>query len=324
MEGYKKANPKLWTGRSSDQKLYLHEKVKYIDLKTNATEGLPKKSFAILGYDCDEGVRRNQGRIGAAEGPDAIRSALAKLPNHLSENTDLFDLGSIRCIQGDMETAQIRLAEYVEHILKQNCLPILLGGGHDIAYGHYKGIRQFLGKDKRIGIINFDAHFDLRSNNIGNNSGTPFFQIAQDCATEGTSFHYLCLGIRKDANTRVLFQSAKELGVRYIEKERFNMYFLEEVQREVLQFIEEVDCIYTSIDMDGFSSAYAPGVSSPYPSGYSPEVVFEVLRSIVHSKKVIGIDVAEMNPSYDIDNQTAKMAAALLHFAVHQTDLLQP
>ncbi len=324
MEGYKKANPKLWTGRSSDQKLYLHEKVKYIDLKTIATERLPKKSIAILGYDCDEGVRRNQGRIGAAEGPDAIRSALAKLPNHLSENTDLFDLGSIRCVQGDMETAQIRLAEYVEQILKQNCLPILLGGGHDIAYGHYKGIRQFLGKDKRIGIINFDAHFDLRSNNIGNNSGTPFFQIAQDCATEGTSFNYLCLGIRKDANTRVLFQSAKELGVRFIEKERFNMYFLEEVQREVLQFIEEVDCIYTSIDMDGFSSAYAPGVSSPYPSGYSPEVVFEVLRSIVHSKKVIGIDVAEMNPTYDIDNQTAKMAAALLHFSVHQTDLLQP
>jgi formiminoglutamase len=324
MEGYQKANPKLWTGRNSGQTLYLHEKVKHFDLSTDKIDGLPKNSFALLGYICDEGVKRNHGRIGAAAGPDAIRSAFAKLPNHHSENTHLFDLGSIRCDKGDMETAQNRLADCVRQILQQKCLPILLGGGHDIAYGNYKGIRQFLGPGKRIGIINFDAHFDLRSNENGNNSGTPFFQIAQDCATEGSSFHYLCLGIRKDANTKALFQTATDLGVGFVEKDRFNLFFWEEVQQKILRFMDEVDCIYTSIDIDGFSSAYAPGASSPYPNGYAPEVVFEVLRSIVRSKKLISLDIAEMNPSYDIDNQTAKLAAALIHFVISETDLLQP
>ena len=324
MKGYQKPNPKLWTGRHSAQKLYLHEKVNLFDLNTDKIDRLPKNSLTILGYACDEGVKRNQGRVGAAAGPDAIRSAFAKLPNHLSENTLLFDMGSIGCDDGDMEAAQTRLADAVQQLLQQKCLPILLGGGHDIAYGHYKGIRQFLGRGKRIGIINFDAHFDLRSNETGNNSGTPFFQIAQDCAAEGTSFHYLCLGIRKDANTSVLFQTAQDLGVGFIEKDRFNLLYLEEVQQKLLHFIGEVDCIYTSIDIDGFSSAYAPGASSPYPNGYAPEVVFEVLRSIVGSKKLISIDLAEMNPTYDIDNQTAKLAAALIHFVIHGTGLLQP
>jgi formiminoglutamase len=324
MKGYQKPNPNHWTGRHSAEKLYLHEKVNLFDLNTDTIDRLPKNSLTLLGYACDEGVKRNQGRIGAAAGPDAIRSAFAKLPNHLTENTLIFDMGSICCDDGDMESAQIRLADCVRQILQQKCLPILLGGGHDIAYGHYKGIRQFLGRGKRIGIINFDAHFDLRSIENGNNSGTPFFQIAQDCETEGSSFHYLCLGIRKDANTRVLFQTATDLGVRFIEKDRFNLLFLEEVQQKLLRFIEEVDYIYTSIDIDGFSSAYAPGASSPYPNGYAPEVVFEVLGSIVRSEKLIGIDVAEMNPDYDIDHQTAKLSAALIHFVIHETGLLQP
>jgi formiminoglutamase len=324
MRGYQKPNPKLWTGRHSAQKLYLHEKVTLFDLDTDSMDRLPKNSLTLLGYACDEGVKRNQGRIGAAKGPDAIRSALAKMPNHLTENTHLYDLGNVGCDDGDMEAAQIRLAEAVQQLLQHKCLPILLGGGHDIAYGHYKGIRQFLGREKRIGIINFDAHFDLRANETGNNSGTPFFQIAQDCAAEGSAFHYLCLGIRKDANTSVLFRTARDLGVGFIEKDRFNLFYLEEVRQKLLQFMGKVDFIYTSIDIDGFSSAYAPGASSPYPNGYAPEVVFEVLRNIVGSEKLIGIDVAEMNPTYDIDHQTAKLAAALMHFAIHETALLQP
>ena len=316
MANYRKTKANIWTGRISEQQLYLHEKVRCIDLDEQNLD-TTKKNIALLGYACDEGVKRNQGRIGAFKGPDAIRSQLGKMPNHLASEIQLLDAGTVECLDSDMESAQEALSHKVAQLLAQNTFPILMGGGHDIAYGHYNGIKKQLGKSKSIGIINFDAHFDLRSNEKGNNSGTPFYQIAEDCKKEGTTFNYLCLGIRKDANDQKLFQTANDLAVHYIENKQFKLQYAEQVARMVLEFIREVDYIYTTVDLDGFSSAYAPGVSAPSPLGFAPDIVLETLEMIIDSKKLISLDITEMNPKYDRDNQTAKLAASLIHFTLH-------
>jgi len=317
MNQYLETNTALWTGRKSGQKLYLHEKVQCINIEKDSILSASEKSFTLLGYACDEGVKRNKGRKGAFKGPKAIRKALAKLPNHLDDKTALIDAGSLEFIDSKLENIQAHLSEKVAHLLDQNTFPILLGGGHDIAYGHYNGIKNHVGKNKTIGIINFDAHLDLRSNENGNNSGTPFYQIAEDCKKDGTAFEYLCLGIRKDANDKILLKTASDLGVTYVENTKFKSNYAEHVVREVLDFIREVDHVYVTIDLDGFSSAYAMGVSAPSPMGFSPDIVLETLQMIIDSKKLISLDIAEMNPKYDIDNQTAKLAASLIHFVIH-------
>lgn len=320
MHTYSKTDPLIWTGRKSGQQLYLHEKVVCLDLYSEKVPDINRRAWAILGYACDEGVKRNQGRIGAAMGPDAIRKQLSKLPNHLTEETVLLDTGTIDCKDGDLKKTQTVLARSVTQLLMQNTFPILLGGGHDIAFGHYNGIKKYLaleGKKKTIGIINFDAHFDLRSNETNTNSGTPFYQIAQECTLDNAPFKYMCLGIREDANSKILFETAKDLKVSYIDKTRFNPTHFNKVSKKIKQFIKEVDYIYTTIDMDGFSSAYAPGVSAASPMGFCPDMVLECLNIIMDSKKMIGLDIAEMNPTYDIDHQTAKLAASLVHFIIH-------
>lgn len=314
MLDYKITAPELWTGRTSEQELYVHEKVQCISLDELDIKNV--KTIALLGYACDEGVKRNEGRIGAVHGPDAIRKSLGRFPNHLATETLLLDCGSIHCVNDALEIAQNNLTEKIALLLAKNALPIVLGGGHDIAYGHFNGIKKHLG-NKKIGIINFDAHFDLRKNNSGNNSGTPFYQIAQDCKAENSTFNYLCLGIRKDANDKILFETAAKLDVKYLETEHFNMHYIEHVQLILMQFIEDVAYIYTTIDLDGFSSAYAPGVSAPSPMGFSPDIVLESLKVIIDSKKLISLDIAEMNPNYDSDGQTAKLAASLVHFVMH-------
>lgn len=313
MKGYKATKPELWAGRKSDQKLYLHEKVQcgsFDDITPNTT-------IALLGYACDEGVKRNLGRAGAVAGPDTIRTQLAKMPNHLDKNVGFVDQGNITCDDGEMESAQKLLAQHVAQLLKKKNFPILLGGGHDIALGHYNGIREYLGNDKSIGIINFDAHLDLRSNVNGNNSGTPFFQIAEECRKKDTSFNYLCLGIRKDANDRNLYRTARVLGVEHLECKDFTIENADLIVRTLLDFITKVDHVYVTIDLDGFSSAYAPGVSAPSPMGFSPKVVIESLELILKSDKLISMDIAEINPKYDIDNHTAKLAASLIHYVMH-------
>ncbi len=317
MSQYRKTNTEVWSGRKSGQLLYLHEKVQCINIEKESIRKEIKKSFTLLGYACDEGVQRNQGRIGAVDGPAAIRKSLAKLPNHLENDTALFDAGTLECIDGKLENIQTQLAEKVTQLLQQGTLPILIGGGHDIAYGHYNGIKNYLEKEKTIGIINFDAHFDLRSNENGNNSGTPFFQIAEDCKKDNRPFKYLCLGIRQDANDRSLFTTASQLQVEVIKRNDFTMKNILKVSSLLSKFIEKVDCVYVTIDLDGFSSAYASGVSAPSPMGFTPEIVLETLKVILNSKKLISLDIAEMNPKYDIDNQTAKLASSLIHYIIH-------
>jgi formiminoglutamase len=315
MLAYKKTPPELWSGRTSEQKLYLHEKV-HCSAIDDITRAKNQKTIVLLGYACDEGVKRNQGRIGAANGSDAIRQSLGKFPNHLADDMELLDCGTILCREGKMEQAQEDLSQTIAQLLSLNTFPIVLGGGHDIAFGHYQGIKKHLG-NKKIGIINFDAHFDLRLNTSGNNSGTPFYQIAQECKKEGSVFNYMCLGIRRDANDKTLFETADSLNVKYLETAHFNMHYLEHVQLILMQFIEDVDYVYTTIDLDGFSSAYAPGVSAPSPMGFAPNIVLESLRVILDSKKLVSLDIAEMNPTYDSDGQTAKLAASLVHYVMH-------
>jgi len=190
---YQNPSKENWKGRISNKKLYLHEKVDLYSI--SSLQKTKKKTVALLGYACDEGVKRNQGRIGAKDGPNAIRRQLGKMPNHLPNKQQLIDIGDVYCESGKMEEAQQTITTYVFQLLEKKILPILLGGGHDIAYGHYNGIKKHLKTKKNtIGIINFDAHFDLRSNQLENTSGTPFYQIAE----ENTNFHYLCLGIRED------------------------------------------------------------------------------------------------------------------------------
>ncbi len=316
MANYKNPTAKFWIGRSSNQRLYLHEKVQCVALE-EIEDTLIKKGVALIGYCCDEGVKRNQGRTGAKEGAKVIRQALAKMPNHLEDSISLFDVGDIHCSQGNMEEAQSTLQEAITKLLSMKAFPIVLGGGHDVAYGHFNGIKKFVQRSKqRLGIINFDAHFDLRSNENGNNSGTPFYQIAKDCKESSEEFKYLCLGIREDANDRKLFETAQELEVKFLLRDTFRMQFVEEINKWITAFLNSVDFVYVTIDLDGFSSAFAPGVSAPSPMGFSQDIVLESLKTILNSKKLISLDIAEMNPKYDQDGQTAKLAASLIHYII--------
>ncbi|MEJ0080828.1 MAG: formimidoylglutamase [Puia sp.] len=280
--------------------------VRCVDLEREKLNVVPegKKAFALLGYASDAGVRRNQGRSGAATGPDAIRKIAGSLANHFDSNISLIDAGNTICLS--------HLSEIVAELLDKNYFPILLGGGHDISYGHFRGISKHLGK-AIIGIINMDAHFDVRSPKNGENSGTAFSQIAEEASLNSRAFHYLCLGIQKQSNTKSCFTRAHDLGVEYIPIEGFQIKNIENILVRLLAFIYQVDAVYLTIDMDGFSSAFAPGVSAPSPLGFSPDVATEVIRTISQSGKLVSMDIAELNPRYDLDDRTARLAAFLMH-----------
>ena len=197
-------------------------------------------------------------------------------------------------------------------IVEAGQLSIGIGGGHDLAYGHFCGIKKALKKSK-IGIINFDAHFDLRPPNKKSNSGTPFHQILNKFKNE---VNYLPVGIQKFSNPESLYKIASKFKIDYVPIEDCTLNNMKNIFFLVDNFIKESEFIYLSIDLDGFASCHAPGVSAPGPFGFSVEFFRILFKYILKTKKVVAIDIVELNPLYDIDSRTAKLAAHIINMAV--------
>lgn len=319
---YKPIEPDVWSGRIDDPNdpdaFRWHQVIRSLDLNSPGHSELSgdDRGCCFLGYSCDLGVKRNKGRCGAARGPLSIRTEMANLACHFPGETILFDAGDILCTGTGLAQAQDALAEAVERILALGLFPILLGGGHDIAFGHYKGIAQSL-PGAAVGIVNFDAHFDLRPFAQGGSSGSPFLQIAHHCSAANSDFSYFCLGVQTYGNTRSLFKTAELLGVEYILAKEMIGSNLPDIYQKLDNFISRHDHIYLTICADVFSSAFAPGVSAPQPLGLQPDTVLEMVKHIIQTGKTVSFDIAEVAPRFDDDNQTAKLAAIVIYAVVN-------
>lgn len=319
-ERYQPPDMRVWTGRVDSEDDYdafrWHQWIEPLDLRGREVGHTGTLGFALLGFCCDEGVRRNKGRQGAAQGPGGIRKALANLPCAFSSTVQLWDAGDILCVDGDLGASQEALAEAVFRIRTEGLFPLVLGGGHEVAFGHYRGHRRTLAEQERsIGIINFDAHFDLRPVKEEGSSGTMFRQIAREEQDAGRSFRYLCLGIQRSGNTVELFKTAETLGV---------TYFLAEdlaarkpaVEQALEAFIRSCDQIYVTICADVFAAGLAPGVSAPQPCGLLGSEVLPYLRYILGKNKTVGFDIAEIAPPLAEGTITANLARELIFSTV--------
>ncbi len=309
MDRYFPADKAMWTGRidshSDAGQFRVHQVVKTVDIRE--ISDLSPGVF-LLGYACDEGVRRNKGKVGAVEGPKAFRIAFSNLAAH--ELSTLHDLGDIICEDDQLELTQSQFSKAVAGVLRKGHKLVAIGGGHDIAYAHFMGIRAALGEKASIGIINFDAHFDLREVEENSSSGTPFWQIAQ----KEENFHYCCIGIQPAGNTKKLFDVAEENEVLVIERNNMGNPISE---RKFNEFIDTVDYLYLTIDLDGFDMSYCPGVSAPTVNGFSYQELWPYLMRTISSNKLVSMDIAELNPTFDTGQQTSKMAASLAFDVVY-------
>ena len=275
---------------------------------------------ALVGFACDAGVARNQGRVGAAAGPAAARRMLAGLPAH--DLRILWDFGDVACTDGDLESAQAHLATRVSDMLDRALVPVVLGGGHEVAWGTYQGLARWLTKQdqntprhapggiRRLLILNLDAHFDLRASRPGN-SGTPFDQIAHDCEVSGRPLQYACWGVSRLANTPALYMRARQIGTSVIEDDALQERHLQSATARLDGLIDLADDIYLTIDIDVLPASAAPGVSAPAPFGVPLNVVESLACRVRNSGKLRVADIAEFNPAFDIDGHTARIVARL-------------
>ncbi|MFT5721976.1 MAG: formiminoglutamase [Motiliproteus sp.] len=305
---------KIWSGRVDSeepdgQALRMHQVIKPLNKEP--------AGIVLVGFCSDEGVRRNKGRVGARNAPDLLRRAMANLP--WSQDRFIYDAGNVTCEGERLEQAHLALANRVQECLDDGHFPVILGGGHEVAFGSWLGLAQSFENSIRvpsIGIINFDAHFDLRLDTGGCSSGTPFYQIAKQCEQNNYPFRYCCLGVSEIANTAALFQRADELGVSYRTDVDMAINQLDDSLNQLNRFMDSCDVLYLTIDLDVLPAYVAPGVSAPAPLGVGLEVLEPLIAAIKKSGKLRLADIAEYNPKFDIDNWTARVAARLFHSIV--------
>ncbi|MDO5629984.1 MAG: arginase family protein, partial [Mobilicoccus sp.] len=196
-------------------------------------------------------------------------------------------------------------------------LVVVLGGGHETAWGSYLGrTRARRLADARVGVLNLDAHFDLRTAERAT-SGTPFRQMAHADDQAGRPFDYTVIGIAEPSNTATLFDTADALGVRHVLDVDATAAHLPQLQEIVADLIDRVDAIHLSIDLDVLPAATAPGVSAPAAYGVPVEVIEAVCRQVAASGRLALLDVVELCPRLDIDARTARTAARLITTCVH-------
>lgn len=304
-----------WNGRidgDEEDVLRIHQVIKVMSLEELEKEPHNLKKVVFVAFGSDEGVIRNLGRAGANNGWKHVKKMLAGFPV-FDEEIHFYDLKDpVLVLNKELENAQRELSETIFRLKKAGYFVVVIGGGHEVAYGTYNGILKFseeYTEKPKIGIINFDAHFDMRDYSGGPSSGTMFLQIADDCKAVGRTFDYNVFGIQKFGNTQRLFNTAREHKANY---------YLAEDMRDVdsetmMDIIARNDHIHLTLCTDVFHISSAPGVSAPQPFGLKPENVIGLFKTIAKHAKDLTVDIAEMNPNYDFDERTSRLLAYIIY-----------
>jgi formiminoglutamase len=272
----------------------------------------------LIGFPQDEGVRRNQGRPGAAAAPAAIRHWLYRLtPSDASSGADLSDLGMLDAsdvrMVGELEATQQALGEVVAGVLGAGAVPIVLGGGHETVFGTYLG---YVLAGRPVALLNLDAHLDVRPYPDGRgHSGSPFRQAIEHPTHPLPGHGYVCLGVQPQSVSREHLDYVLGRGgvVEWAEDVRGDLggHF----QRQCERLRAERCLIHVSLDADVATAADVPGVSAPNPVGLAGAELIACARLAGGTPGVSSFDLVEINPQFDRDGQSARWAAVVIwHF----------
>ncbi|WP_052404822.1 agmatinase family protein [Bacillus rubiinfantis] len=266
-------------------------------------ESCRNADFVVVGVPLS---RSSISASGASEFPDAFRRMWKNFSTYnLDEDLDVsektaFDVGDVpmhvtdicRCHQNIIEASATLLNEF------PNSKICAIGGDHSITAMMVKGRHQ-VRPEQRMGIIQFDTHFDLRDMaDNGPSNGTPMRNLIESGIVHGTDMYNI--GLHGFFNTKDLKQYADEKGVNYITLNKARKKGIAETVRESIEDLAtRVDSIYLTVDMDVLDIAFAPGVPASTPGGMTTAELLEGVLTAAKHPKVDAMDIVCLDPLKD-------------------------
>jgi arginase len=288
------------------------------------------KRLAIIGAPLDLGA----GRRGVDMGPSAIR--YAGLEARLADiGMDCVDYGNVQLVvpeeleEGDEHArflAEIRaacedVAERVRRAREEGLTPLVLGGDHSVALGTLGGLASSSGSPG--GVLWLDAHADLNTPANSPSGNVHGMVLGAALGLDRTSFksdagplpavdpaRTVLLGTRLlDPGEK---QAAHDLGLRVITMSEIDRIGIERAVREALERISGGGSVHVSLDLDVVDPEEAPGVGTAVRGGLSYREAHLAMELVAEAGVMSSLDVVEVNPILDRENQTAELAVELV------------
>jgi arginase len=292
-----------------------------------------ERKVAVIGAALDLGARRR----GVDMGPSAIRYAgLAAKISDLGH--EVVDWGNVETavaeatVVGDeharflpqIKTTCERIAQLVARAARDGFVPVVLGGDHSVGLGTLAGLRAVNGLG---GAIWIDAHGDLNSPETSPSGNVHGMVLAAALGLAGERFREDGWGLPALAPGRVALVGVRaldegermvlrDLDVRIFTMSDVDRLGVERAVREALTHVVGSGFVHVSLDMDAVDPDVAPGVGTPVRGGLSYREAHLALELVAESGLASSLDVVEVNPILDRENETGKLAVELVASAL--------
>jgi len=288
----------------------VHEWIQTLDPVAHERINWSEVDVTILGVPLS---RSSISASAASENPDAFRRAWKHFATYnLDEDVDLtvlqvVDLGDVRQHVTDIAVCHRNIQEAMIAMRAHHphSLPLMIGGDHSITAMLVKGWKA-AHPEERIGILQLDTHFDLRSlEDHGPNNGTPIRHLIESGTVRGEDVFNI--GLHGFFNAKSLKEYADRAGVRYITlKEARKKGVAQSVYEALQQLAERVDTIYLTVDMDVLDISVGPGAPASTPGGMRSDELFEAVLLAGTFPKVRAMDLVCLDPHRDVAQATVK------------------
>ncbi|XP_063292214.1 agmatinase, mitochondrial-like [Pelobates fuscus] len=266
---------------------------------------------AFIGVPLDTGTSN---RPGARFGPRHIRaeSIMVRRYNNATRSAPfdsimVADIGDVNVNLYNLPDSCRRIKEAYQKIMAAGCIPLTLGGDHTITYPILQAVAE---KHGPVGLVHVDAHDDTGDTALGEKiyHGTPFRRCVDDGLLDCK--RVVQIGLRGSNYSSDPYEFGREKGFRVVYAHDCWLKSLVPLMEEVrLQMGEKP--VYISFDIDGLDPTFAPGTGTPEIAGLTTPQALEIIRGC-KGLNIVGCDLVEVAPMYDLSGNTALTAANLL------------
>ncbi len=288
-----------------------------------------KKEIKIIGAPFDMGASL----FGARLGPEALRiegltEKLADLGFTVEDSGNLDIKNDYKNIMENnlknldlTKEATEKLSSKVYETLEEDKFPLVIGGDHTLVLGSVKGL---LKKYDNPGVIYFDAHADINTEKTslsGNIHGMPMAFLIGEGSEKMRSVGNINKNLKPENIVYIGLRDVdpgerdyiKNLGIKAYAMEDIDKLGIQKVMEESIDYItKKADQIHISFDVDSLDPKIAPGTGVKVPGGLTFREAKTALRMVSQIEKIVSVELVEVNPLLDNQNDTAKIAVNLL------------
>jgi len=280
-------------------------------MRLPAVETARGLDIALVGIPWDGGTTN---RAGARHGPREVRnqSSLMRRAHHVSgiqpfSVANVADVGDLTVNPIDLQDSLKSIESGIRAIVDEGAIPLSVGGDHLTTLP----VLRAISRGRKLGLIHFDAHSDTNDRYFGDNlytHGTPFRRAIEEGILDPRRI--VQIGIRGSIYETGEHDWAKAQGIRIIYMEEFVRRGAEAVMEEARAVVGE-EPTYVTFDIDSIDPSMAPGTGTPEIGGFSTREAQQMVR-LLDGVSIVGADVVEVAPPFDVANVTALAGATML------------